>query len=192
MITVLVFFTSCASYRTSAIRNQNQPLHNTSLHSIEGSYSLKPLHHYGKRGTTDSLNIPEYEILSNYLRMQATTTDTLSDYTIDIKVESKTSIQCYLKKGIALIDSVKIRGKVKKNGLFHFKDNPVNCYGIPYILGGCSFNKARIGLTENGDLLLQYASYSGGALLIIIGDGRSYNKTYSFSRISQKQDEHEI
>jgi len=74
-----------------------------------------------------------------------------------------------------------LKGKYKK-GMFYLDNKFLECHGVPYIFGGCNNNKRRIGLTKNGNLLVNEAIDNSGALLLIIGAGYSYNITYEYER----------
>ena len=73
-------------------------------------------------------------------------------------------------------------GKLK-NGYFYLNNKQVEFNGIPYLLGGSSSEKRRIGISKDNDLIVQTAIDHTGAFLLIIGTGYSYNVATFFKEI---------
>jgi hypothetical protein len=182
---VLVISSSCSSYDDYLIHDRKVKLAAQDLSSIDGFYQLKAEHIYNYSGTIDTCATSSPDALYQNLRLSGTTIDSNSNYSIQIKTINNKKIKCYLTHDNRIIDSTEISGKISKSGMFHFKNNPIDCHGIPYILGGCSGSKTRIGLERDGDLIVQQSMYSGGAILLILGDHRTYNTAYSFSKINR-------
>jgi hypothetical protein len=73
-------------------------------------------------------------------------------------------------------------GKLR-SGLFYLDNKFLKRNGIPYLAGGYTHHKTRIGLSKNNGLMVNYAYDNSGALLLIIGAGSSYNLGYHYKRI---------
>lgn len=174
---------NCATYEKKMIKDNVLILNEKSLTNLNGYYEVKPQNKYDYQGELVNNTIPDYSILPEYLRLMSIREDTLStDYYVKVEVVDATTIHCELKRQDLIIDKMIISGKLKKNGMFHFKDNPVDCKGIPYLIGGCSDSKTRMGLNKDGNLFIEYAYFNGGAFLLIFGDARGYNNAYTFDR----------
>ena len=183
--TILLAFTicSCASFRTRIVRNVKAEIAPTELSVIDGTYSMNPSNYFNEKGESYEPNYKTRLNMYHYLRLSDSEADSLANYQVTIKTLKNNLIQCVLKKDDVSIDSVEIRGSLRSNGMFHFKDNELECFGIPYILGGCSQSKVRIGISKNNELLINSAYNSEAALLILFGNSMSYNSAFSFSRI---------
>ncbi|WP_149206403.1 hypothetical protein [Flavobacterium johnsoniae] len=66
--------------------------------------------------------------------------------------------------------------------MFYLDNKFSKCTGIPYFLGGCQSNKRRIGLSKNGNLLVNEADSNNGAFLFLFWAGTDYNLTYEYQR----------
>ncbi|PRP66840.1 hypothetical protein [Nonlabens agnitus] len=178
----LIVLASCGAYNENSIAYYKNPLSSNDVSRLDGLYHLKATQIYRSDGTIDSCAVASNDLLNINLRMVATN-DSVEKYQIRIRAIDQNTLKTTLIKNGENIDSSIINGKISKKGMFHFKNNPVDCYGIPYILGGCSGTKSRIGIDHDNNLILQNNSYSGGAILLLLGDGRCYSTAYNFARI---------
>lgn len=186
LISVLIL-SSCASFSSRIVKNNKTKLTENNFNKLEGNFELFPDISYTDKGNPEiikskaSLNSFYYFVSKN-----KTEFDSLANYSVELKWINSKKIKFIFKKENAKIDSTEISGKLKKNGLFHLDNKYVKRNGIPFIFGGYTSNKTRIGITKDNGLLVNYASDVSGALLIIIGDGFSYNSAYHFKRIENK------
>lgn len=95
-------------------------------------------------------------------------------------------MQTQLFENDSVISAHILKGKLRNNGTFHLSDKINDAWGIPFLIGGHSQKKTRIGNTTDGELFVQSAYYSGGALLLIFGDMRGYNDVLSYQKINPK------
>lgn len=183
---LLLCITSCATYNQNKIGFNNQKLVKCQLQILEGLYRITPKHEYGYHGFIVEDSITQEPILPNYLHLGSVVSEDGQKTFLEIKVVDHEHLKFLLLRENQVVDSIKIRGVLKDNGMFHFKDNTSSSQGIPGLAGSIQHSKTRLGLTKNGDLLVQYAYSQYGAFLMIFGDGRGGNDTYSFERIIEK------
>lgn len=180
---LLLCITSCATYNQNKIGFNNQKLTSSQLKKLEGLYKITPKHEYGYHGFIVEDSITQEPILPNYIRLGSIVSEDAEKTLLRIDVVDNEHIKFLLLRENQVVDSIRIRGVLKDNGMFHFKDNTSTSQGIPGLAGSIQHSKTRLGLTKNGDLLVQYAYSQYGAFLMIFGDGRGGNDTYSFERI---------
>jgi len=185
LLALIILITSCSSYNGNAVAYYKYTLKPEEAEKLDGIYELNANKVYLSNGLIDSCAVAPNDILNGNLRMIAIN-DSISKYQMRIQTLGSNQIKSTLIKNGDVVDSSLIKGKITKKGMFHFRNNPVDCYGIPYILGGCSGSKTRIGIDYSGNLIVQNVSYSGGALLLLIGDGRSYSSAYNFKKIKSE------
>ena len=183
VIVLLCMMTSCASYSPRMINKAKHKIDAASITSLSGTYDMHVLQRYDRKGDVQEPYEGGYYKAFRHLEVDDKEYDSLSNYTITLKLVNDKNLKAVLLKDGNPVDTTVIAGRLKGNGLFHFKGENLDCTGIPYILGGCTASKTRIGLTKEGNLLVNYAYSSEGALLLIFGAGVSYNTVHSFSRI---------
>ena len=104
-----------------------------------------------------------------------------NEYQITLNLENKNSLRIKVFENSLVIKDTLLAGKYKK-GMFYLDNTFLECRGIPYLFGGCTHSKRRVGLTKSGNLLVNEAVDSSGALLIIIAAGYSYNATFEYKK----------
>ncbi|AEE18516.1 hypothetical protein [Dokdonia sp. 4H-3-7-5] len=183
IIVLLSMMISCASYTPRMINKARHKIDAASISSLNGTYDMDILQRYNRKGYAQEPYESGYYKAFRQLDVDDKEYDSLSNYAITLKLVNNKTLKAILLKEGNPVDTTEIVGRLKGNGLFHFKGENLECTGIPYILGGCTASKTRIGLTKDGHLLVNYAYSSEGALLLIFGAGMTYNTVHSFSRI---------
>ena len=187
---LLLCITSCATYNNHTISHNNKILKSKDLKLLEGFYKTNPVYEYGYHGFIRADTVTQDPLLPNYLRLPSVppkNKDSLNQSLVQIKVMDQESIKCILWEGKQKIEEAIIEGKVKKNGMFHFKNNSYDIQGIPLLAGTMKDNRTRIGIDAYGNLLVQHAYSHYGAFLIVFGDGEGGNDTYSFEKINSNK-----
>lgn len=195
IILIVLSFTifSCASFTKKRFRNEIVNLEKNELNKLTGNYSLNPIRRYyslGKENPNDK--IPDslkrnngYYFLTNESYEKKSEFDSLrkneSKYLLSLNLENQNKLRVELLEDSKVITDTIFEGK-HKNGMFYLDNKYLDCNGVPFLFGGCRNNKRRIGLTKNGNLLINEAVSNEGALLLIIGAGYSYNVTYEYER----------
>jgi len=183
-IVIALSLGSCASYNGRMVKQAQGNLEKTSLNTLDGTYSLYSFKGYKRNGDTyPDDHDSNVSSLYRYIGSDNFETDSLAHYTVTVKAENANTLKFEFKKDDLTVKSHTIEGKLKSNGLFYLGNQIKDCTGVPYILGGCYHSKTRIGRTKNGDLLVQNAVDSSGAILILFSGGYSYNSAYAFQRI---------
>lgn len=175
LIITIPYLTSCASY--SAMVPKKEKLSIEILNTLEKTFLNTSYKDAVKKGDFKSSKRDLLSVLS------------ISDKVINCKKYSLKLItsDTLLIKGIDSTNKVlfnkKVKGKLKNNGFFNLENPKVVYNGIPYILGGSSSKKTRIGLSTEGDLIVQKAIDHSGAFLLVIGSGYSYNSITYFKKV---------
>lgn len=179
---IIVSFTSCASYSNKISKGNQSKLTKTTIHKIEGVYEYEPFKSMGERGK-NTYNIDnDVEQLDFYIlgtRMPLNP----AKHTVTVKVISKDKVSFTFKRENKFVFERTIKMKLKSNGFLHLKNRHVKVKGIPLLVGGIMSDKMRIGISEDNDLLLNYA-YDNFGSLIFMTAGNSYNRTHFYKKIN--------
>lgn len=73
----------------------------------------------------------------------------------------------YLENDKIIQDRI-VKTKFRKDGYLYLKNKKLNFTGVPYLFGGFDFTKTRLTLDKNKNLVLEIATFSSGAGLIIM------------------------
>lgn len=182
---------SCATFSKNGFRKKVDKLEETDITKINGDYSFYPLKKY-IRDKSPNNDIPDslrsnnaYDFLMNENYQKRKEFDSQrkpeNKYQVRLNLIDKKNLKIEVLENLVKIKDTLLTGKYKK-GMFYLDNKFLECHGVPYIFGGCNNNKRRIGLTKNGNLLVNEAIDNSGALLLIIGAGYSYNITYEYER----------
>lgn len=176
---------SCASYSKRQFKKDLQPLKTQNLLDLNGSYSYHPVSRYfsfrkqsEEDKTPDSLvrNNSYSFILDNY------DSNNFKDRHITLYLKTEKELIVELVEDSIVLEETLITGKLK-NGMFYLDNKFLDCNGIPYFFGGCKNRKRRIGLKNNGNLLINEAEDTSGAILFFISGGvAGYNSTFEYLR----------
>jgi len=182
---IIFLLSSCASFSDRVIRQNKVSLKESDLKELKGTYELFPDLEYNKNGEPHVLDSQDSKArynLNYFVKSQESKYDAGKGYTVEIKVVGQNKIKVITKKENAAIDSVELGGKFK-NGLFYLNNTYLKRNGIPYLAGGYTNYKTRIGLTKDNGLLVNYAYDNSGALLFLFWAGSDYNLGYHYKRI---------
>lgn len=185
---------SCASFSKNRFRKEIDNLKEKDISKLNGTYSFYPIRRYYNLGREEPYDrIPDslkynnaYEFLVNDWYQKKKEFDSLrkeeNKYQLNLNLEKrKNRLNIKVFENSKVIKDTILIGRYKK-GMFYLDNKYVDCTGIPFLFGGCSNNKRRIGVTQNGNLLINEASSDLWAILIILGNGKSYNETYQYKR----------
>jgi hypothetical protein len=100
-------------------------------------------------------------------------------YSISFHTLTIMQLECY-NTNDSLLYVKNYGGEFDNRNFFHLDNKLLNCWGVPYIFGGCEHEKTRIGITEDHGLVVQHAYDDFGAILIFFGSGRSFNSVILF------------
>lgn len=178
------FFYSCASYENKQVRKNAVQLHESEINRFNGTYELYPDIDYDHKDNTKSSGKWASKLhLPSAIDNRSTVYDSLKQYTVRLNVLDKNTMLFIVHDQQTPIDTILLKGKLKRNGLFYFKNLEVKSHGVPYLFGGTQSNKSRIGLTADNGLLVNQANDNSGAVLLIFWAGNAYNSTLHYKRI---------
>lgn len=191
LILSMIMF-SCATFSKKGFRKEVDKLEETNLTMLNGNYSFYPIKRYIGNDKKQNDSVPNslrynnaYDFLINENYQKSREFDSLrmkdNEYQITLNLENKNSLRIKVFENSLVIKDTLLAGKYKK-GMFFLDNTFLECRGIPYLFGGCTHNKRRLGLTKSGNLLVNEAVDSSGALLIIIAAGYSYNATFEYKK----------
>lgn len=192
-ITLIIFFiiVGCASFSKKEFKNNYIKLNEKSLAQITGVYKLYPKKMFGKQNLynhPDSLirftNLYQ-EFIDEDWKTKKKSDSLLSstlNYYVKLNLKDNSLLQITLLEENKILRDTVFSGKLK-NGMFYIENVYFKCWGVPYVFGGCSNNKRRVAISNDLNLIVNTAVESGGSLLIIFGDGVSYNESYEFERV---------
>ncbi|MBN2779162.1 MAG: hypothetical protein JXR36_16130 [Bacteroidales bacterium] len=171
---------SCTTYNNGLVRKERVKLSIETMNSFNMTFSSKSYKYCVKKGMFE---LKEIDLLSQL---------NISNYKLSNNTSYKSykvkfiSIDTLLVQGVDFNDSIVANytfdGKLK-NGYFYLNNKQVEFNGIPYLLGGSSSEKRRIGISKDNDLIVQTAVDHTGAFLLIFGAGYSYNVATFFKEI---------
>jgi len=186
---MMTIFTNCASFSKRGFSKDYTKLSEENLSTISGKYKIYPSKRFGgkfKNVDKDSLRyiniyrkiVNEYWKGKNKLSNQS---HNQNDYFVQLDL-IKSSLSVKLFENKVLIKEAQLGGKLKK-GMFYLDNKQLDCYGIPYIFGGCLNNKRRLAISKNNNLIVNEAVGNEGAFLLIMRSGHRYNSSFEFERI---------
>lgn len=186
---MIFLFTSCASFSDKMIKNDKTVLTENDLSRLEGRYELFAHVKYyekGNVGKVDSDDVKQYSNLNRFLKDSKTEYNLKEKYSVEIKLFNPNKIKFITLKDHVKTDSIELGGKLKK-GLFYLDNKCLKRNGVPYIFGGYTNYKTRIGLSKDHNLIVNYAYDNSGALLFFIWAGSSYNSAYQYKRVESNE-----
>jgi len=182
---IVLFLSSCASFSDRMIRQDKVSLKENDLKELEGTYDLFPDLKYDKKGQLQPIDSEDSKKIFNlnyFVSSKDIKYDYSDKYSVTVKIIDLNRIRFITQKNNVKIDSVDLGGKLR-SGLFYLDNKFLKRNGIPYLAGGYTHHKTRIGLSKTNGLMVNYAYDNSGALLLIIGAGSSYNLGYHYKRI---------
>lgn len=192
LILILVSSTilNCASFSKKNIREDLDHLKDTNLTKLNGTYAFHPIKKYHNHSKKQIIQTPAllrtnnaYDFIINQDLNKKLVLDSLieNDYQISLHLENKNEIRIKLLENSKVIRDTLFSGK-HKNGMFYLNNKFLRCTGVPFLFGGCTNDKRRIGLTKNGNLLINAAYSNEGAFLLVMGAGYNYNESFEYQR----------
>ncbi|AWK03895.1 hypothetical protein HYN56_06490 [Flavobacterium crocinum] len=177
-------FSSCASFSDKMVKNNKENLSENDLSKLEGTYELFPDLRYNEKGSAELINSQDSRVsdLNYFVSFKETKQDGFGSYFVDINFVSGNKLKFTTKKDNVEIESFEVGGKLK-NGLFYLDNRYLKRNGIPYLAGGYTNYKTRIGLAKDDGLLVNYAYDNSGAILFLFWAGSDYNLGYHYKRI---------
>ena len=186
-------FIGCATFSKKDFRKEITNLDENTIHNISGKYKIYPFKRFGKKISSydhiDSLrkhgnlyhsitneNWEDKKILDSAMIYNK------DNYHVDLKISNRTLLKVSFIENNTVVKDTTFNGKIK-NGMFYVDNNYYKINGIPYLFGGYSSKKRRIGLSIKGNLIVNKAIAIEGAVLLIFGNGFSYNSSSEFERI---------
>ncbi|WP_452601806.1 hypothetical protein [Pontimicrobium sp. MEBiC06410] len=188
-ILIMTIFTSCASFSKREFSKDYSKLSEGNLSIISGKYKIYPSKRFGKNFKNvdkDSLKYTNIyrEIVNEYWKEKnksSNLTYNQNDYFVQLEL-IKNNLSVKLFENNILIKEAQLAGKLRK-GMFYLDNKQLDCYGIPYIFGGCLNNKRRLAISNNNNLIVNEAVSNEGAFLLLMGSGHRYNSSFEFERI---------
>jgi hypothetical protein len=174
---------SCATFSKKIITDDRAKLTKETVHDINGTYEYQPFKSYTGSGKNIHKVNTNREELDFYIVGTRSTFKLKESFTVDVKVISKNQVSFAFKSDNNLVFETTIKMKLRSNGLIHLKSKHVKIKGIPFIFGGITSSKMRIGLSKEGNLFLNYAHDSFTSIFIMVG-GHSYNDLHHYKKIN--------
>lgn len=182
----ILLLSGCAGFSNKMITANKQVFTENDLKKFEGHYTLFPDSSYDKNGKPQLIETLESKSMHNlnyFVKSQKAKYDYSENYAVEIKIAGQNRIKFITQKNNIKIDSVELGGELKKDGLFYLDNTYLKSNGIPYLAGGYTNYKTRIGLTKDNGLLVNYAYDNSGALLFMFWAGSAYNLGYHYKKI---------
>ena len=194
--TILIGCKSTATFSNYDTNKEYKKLTETSLHELNGVYK----HYAHKRLFNDTypkINSKKYlrmhtSILNqvknkNYYLARAYDTiskNQVNNYYVKIKIINTNKIEILFCENSKVLRSLNANGKLI-NGIFNLDNDTSEYHGTPWIAGGGSSSKRRIGISKNGNLIVNDVSRDYGAFLFVFFGGDTSNSTtYEYERIN--------
>lgn len=183
----LCFFSGCASFSDQMTNRHKINLMQENLQELSGTYKLKPDLLYKNNGEAEMAQ-GKYlaKEIHGYLSQKNIDIDTSANLQLTVKILDSNHVSFLFKNDEMLLDSVTLSTELQPTGLLYLGNHYVKAIGVPYLWGGTMCEKTRIGLANDGGLILHHVSdRSGGVLLVFLG-GHSFQSAYHFKRINSK------
>jgi hypothetical protein len=186
VLVVIICFciSSCASYESIYKKMDKLEITEINIDKITGTYEMFPTLQYNTtRGKTTLFEKPENVSANAYQEIidKAIKIDTTSKYSMTLICKKEEILFKYF-SDTTLIETKVIKGKLNKNGFYYLDNSKIICHGIPYLLGGCKQTKLRLGLSTNGDLIINQAYKTSGAFMFFFWSGEQFNSCYFFKK----------
>ena len=187
-------FLGCASFSKKAFEAEFQNLEKENISKLEGSYALNPIMKYKDKVPEEvksNETLPDSLVTNNAYQFMVTPNYSYKknlyrrsenhNRSINLKFQTANLLSVKVYEDNTVIKDTILSGKYKK-GMFYLDNKYSKSSGIPYLLGGVNNNKRRIGLTKNGNLLVNEAHSDNGAFLFLFWAGTDYNLTYEYQK----------
>jgi len=182
-VALILFGDSRTTYSKRIIKDDRVKLTKETIHDINGTYEYQPFKSYVGSSKNISKTNTNIEELDFYIVGTRSTFKPKEAFTVDVKVISEDQVSFAFKTNNNLVFERTIQMKLRSNGLIYLKNKHVKVKGIPFVFGGITSSKMRIGLSKEGNLLLNYAHDRFASILIMAG-GNSYNRCHHYKKIN--------
>jgi hypothetical protein len=184
----LILFQSCSSFSKGDFRNDFKELTPENYTELNGIYYFYPQYLYEKKSKT---KIPEnslhYESIFAILSFSPQRVDSITipdereKERFELKFKTKKELRMnYIVNGETRAYRT-FNGKIK-NGFFYLDNKKAESWGIPLLYGGRTVCKHRIGMSKNGNLIVNSVFTSGGSFLIIFSNGTGNVTSYEIEK----------
>ena len=110
--------------------------------------------------------------------------DLMSGGNFKISILNKEEINFKFIKNKKVVRNQTLKYKIKDDGFLYIKNRNTIIRGIPFLFGGVDVRKVRISLCANNDLLINDIFDSAGAILLIFGDAKVWERSNTYKRIN--------
>ncbi|MGH1519279.1 hypothetical protein [Chryseobacterium sp. JK1] len=171
LFTWVLMLNSCISFSGGMIKHDVSVIGKGNAVSIDGNYECKGYDGLGEMTTSFTLR--------NFSR------NGYHKFTVkSIPLDNKEAYELQFKflKGDTLAFSAKHQVRLK-NGFFMVDNYKSGCSGIPYLYGSCEKSQSRIGLTKDGNLLIQSYYHSSGGIFLFLWSGHTSHTVEKYRKI---------
>lgn len=186
---LFLLITSCAGFSDKVVKGNKIALTENDLVKFEGQYELFPDSSFDKNGKSAAIDSNEsrsHYHLNYFINSPDSKYEYSKSYKVVVKVSGQNRLKFITQKENLKIDSIEIAGKLQSDGLFYLDNKFLKRNGIPYLAGGYTNHKTRIGLTKDNGLLVNYAYDNSGALLFMFWAGSTYNLGYHYKKFENE------
>ncbi|WP_134148198.1 hypothetical protein [Flavobacterium sp. 270] len=186
---IILFLSGCAGFSNKMVMGNKKTVSDFNLKTFEGLYALFPDSSYDKKGKPQLIETLESKSMYNlnyFVKSHKAKYDYSESYTVELKAAGQNRMKFITQKDNVKIDSIELGGELKKDGFFYLDNTYLKSNGVPYLAGGYTNYKTRIGLTKDNGLLVHYAYDNSGALLFMFWAGSTYNLGYHYKKIENK------
>ena len=178
---ILVSMYSCATFERGYKKIDKQKITAQNISLINGTYPIYPVAEINDKVKKDTILQNEKTFRNIYSELTNNNKKLDSEYTFTLNsIDNYVSFS--LLKGDTIIESKKIKVKIKRNGFVYLKNTKTGFNGIPYLFGGSNQVRTRLGLSNNGELIVNKAYDATGAFLFFFWAGYAYN-TCNFYKV---------
>jgi len=185
---IVLLFSSCASFSDKMMRENKESLSQNDLSKLGGTYELYPDLKYNEKGNAElivSSDSKARQGLDYFVFSKEIKYDDNAVYLVEIKLVNQNKLRFTAKKDNVEIENIELGGKLK-NGFFYLDNKYLKRNGIPYLAGGYTNHKTRIGLAKDNGLLVHYCYDNSGAILFLFWAGSDYNLGFHFKKVSKQ------
>ncbi|GAA4196377.1 hypothetical protein GCM10022289_02000 [Pedobacter jeongneungensis] len=157
------FFSGCASFSDKMISHHKSNLLQKDLPQLSGVYQLKPDLVYNKDGEAKVAQ-GKYliENIHRYISQKKIDLDTSANLRLTVKVLDSNKVSFLFQKDNVVLDRVTLPAELQPTGLLYLGNHYVKAIGVPYLWGGVMSEKTRIGLANDGGLILNHVTDRSG------------------------------
>jgi len=191
---LILSFVGCAPFSKKVTLNDHTYLNSESINKLNGTYEINASKIIYKSSRDNKTKIFENDSVDKYYNLfhfvktenQELRADSIKNlikkYDVRIEVLDKKKISFSLLKDNLKVDSSIVNYKIKNDGYIYLKNKNFKSNWIPILCGNFSINRTRLSLNNENSLILNNSNYFHGAILVIIGDSRSFKFEGRYNR----------